>query len=369
MLTRPKRMKKEMKLQSDIDNMVPEQMKEQKTSTFKKVLKLVGLLLGISLLYVFVRNSNLDAIWTQLSTIGWKFIFLIGVSFVSYFLVTVAWRQSFLDAPRGVGIMHLFVLRLIGESLAQINPTNVIAGDTLKAVMLRRKGVPYQSSVVSLTISRFLIILSSVALMAIGVYIFLDHIQALASQHMIVIMTLTVVAILLILLSLLHTGKGIFGLPVRIMNSLFPHSEKVQAVAENLKLIDEELLEFYRRKKLSFFSAFWLSFFHRITGAGEFYVILLFLGIDISFFSCVAIEIGVMVFKALGSFIPGQIGIEEYGNKVMLGFVNVPGSEIWITVSILRRARQIFWIGLGVILFSLMIGRKSPNPVMAEQRS
>jgi len=362
-------MKKEMKLQSDIDNMVPEQMKEQKTSTFKKVLKLVGLLLGISLLYVFVRNSNLDAIWTQLSTIGWKFIFLIGVSFVSYFLVTVAWRQSFLDAPRGVGIMHLFVLRLIGESLAQINPTNVIAGDTLKAVMLRRKGVPYQSSVVSLTISRFLIILSSVALMAIGVYIFLDHIQALASQHMIVIMTLTVVAILLILLSLLHTGKGIFGLPVRIMNSLFPHSEKVQAVAENLKLIDEELLEFYRRKKLSFFSAFWLSFFHRITGAGEFYVILLFLGIDISFFSCVAIEIGVMVFKALGSFIPGQIGIEEYGNKVMLGFVNVPGSEIWITVSILRRARQIFWIGLGVILFSLMIGKKSPNPVMAEQRS
>ena len=369
MLTRLKRMDKEMKLQSDIDNMVPEQMKERKTSTFKKVLKLLGLLLGIGLLYAFVRNSNLDAIWTQLSTIGWKFVFLIGVSFVSYFLVTIAWRQSFLDAPRGVDIMQLFVLRLIGESLAQINPTNVIAGDTLKAVMLRRKGVPYQSSIVSLTISRFLIILSSVALMAIGVYIFLDHIQALASQHMIVIMTLTVVAILLVLLSLLHTGKGLFGLPVRIMNSLFPNSEKVYTATENLKLIDEELIEFYRRKKLSFFSAFWLSFFHRITGAAEFYVILVFLGIDITFFSCVAIEIGVMVFKALGSFIPGQLGIEEYGNKVMLDFVNVPGSEIWITVSILRRARQLFWIGLGVILFSLMIGKKSPNPVMAEQRS
>jgi len=358
-----------MKLQSDIDNMVPEQMKERKPSTLVKVLKLAGLALGIGLLYMFVRNSSLEAIWAQLSTIGWKFIFLIGVSFVSYFLVTIAWRQSFLEAPRGIGIMRLFVLRLIGESLAQINPTNVIAGDTLKAVMLRRKGVPYQSSIVSLTISRFLIVLSSVALMAIGVYIFLDHIQALASQNMIIIMTLTMVAILLILFSLLHTGRGLFGLPVRIMTSLFPHSDKVSTLAESLRLIDEELTEFYRRKKLSFFSAFWLSFFHRITGAGEFYVILIFLGIDISFFSCVAIEIGVMVFKALGSFIPGQIGIEEYGNKVMLGFVNVPGSEIWITVSILRRARQLFWIGLGVILFSLMMGKKSPNPVMAEQRS
>jgi len=62
-----------------------------------------------------------------------------------------------------------------------------------------------------------------------------------------------------------------------------------------------------------------------------------------------------MVFKAIWAFVPGQIGIEEYASKMMLEFVNVPGSGVWITVSILRRARQIFWIGAGFIAFLVIM--------------
>jgi hypothetical protein len=36
-------------------------------------------------------------------------------------------------------------------------------------------------------------------------------------------------------------------------------------------------------------------------------------------------------------------------------FVNVPGAGVWITVSILRRARQLFWISVGFVAFLLII--------------
>jgi hypothetical protein len=63
------------------------------------------------------------------------------------------------------------------------------------------------------------------------------------------------------------------------------------------------------------------------------------------------VDMGVVLFKSAGAFIPGQLGIEEYGNKIMLLVIGVPGAGIWITASILRRARQLFWILFGVVLY------------------
>jgi hypothetical protein len=96
-------------------------------------------------------------------------------------------------------------------------------------------------------------------------------------------------------------------------------------------------------------------------------VILHLLGLDIPYLSCIEIEVGVMVFKAIGAFVPGQIGIEEYASKLMLELTGVPGSGVWITVSILRRARQLFWICVGFIALMAIIrttgGLKDGNTV------
>jgi hypothetical protein len=43
---------------------------------------------------------------------------------------------------------------------------------------------------------------------------------------------------------------------------------------------------------------------------------------------------------------------------MMLELVNISAPGLWITVSILRRARQLFWIGIGFFAF-LLVMRKS----------
>ncbi len=44
-----------------------------------------------------------------------------------------------------------------------------------------------------------------------------------------------------------------------------------------------------------------------------------------------------MLFKAAGAIVPGQIGVEEYGNKVMLDVIGIVSNEIWLVVTLIRR--------------------------------
>jgi len=118
-----------------------------------------------------------------------------------------------------------------------------------------------------------------------------------------------------------------------------------------LKEINEELHYFYKHHNGKLFLAFLFTLIHWILGGVEFYVLLNLLEIQVSFFDVLLLEIGVAVIKAMGAFIPGQIGIEEYGNKLMLGIIGVSNAGIWLAISVLRRARQLVWLVIGGVLF------------------
>lgn len=74
---------------------------------------------------------------------------------------------------------------------------------------------------------------------------------------------------------------------------------------------------------------------------------------------------GVILFKSAGAFVPAQIGVEEYGNKIMLAAIGLPETEIWVSASILRRARQLFWIFLGLTIYFVVI--KKSNILVLKQ--
>lgn len=354
-----------MKLPSDLA-----ERPAQKKSKSRIIIRAAGLLLGIFLIYWFASRSNLTGIWDQLQLINMRFFLLITVTFIAYLMVTVAWKLSFYRFPGHISTGMLFIIRQIGESLAQVNPTNVIAGEALKAVLLKRKNIPYKDSIVSLTISRFLVLFSALTLIMIGVYLFFDQLRFMAGTVPLLIMIALMFMLVMFLLYRLRSGKGILSMPVAVLAAMahrFPQFKGIPGTIEKMNEADAELIDFYKTKKVNFITAFLLSFASWLMGASEFYVILYLLGLQASFLSCIAIEVGVMVFKGIGAFVPGQIGIEEYASKLMLELVQVPGSGVWVTVSILRRARQLFWICIGFIAFLIIIrksgGLEDGNPV------
>jgi hypothetical protein len=79
---------------------------------------------------------------------------------------------------------------------------------------------------------------------------------------------------------------------------------------------------------------------------------------EVSFIDAVSVEMGVIIFKSLGTIIPGQLGVEEYGNKVLLDVIGINSNEIWLIVSLVRRSRQLFWLAMAGV-FLIIITKKS----------
>ena len=247
-----------MKLPSDLAGTTA-----PKKSTVQYLIRAAGLLLGIFLIYWFASRSPLTGIWEQLKLFNVKFIFLIAVTFIAYLMVTLAWKLSFYRFPGYLSTMKLFLMRQIGESLAQINPTNVIAGEALKAVLLRRTQVPYKDSIVSLTISRFLVLFSALTLIMIGAYLFFDQLKLRANTASLAAVIGILFALLVFLLYRLGSGKGILSPAVRVLALLhkrFPDSERIPRSIDKMKEVDGELIDFYKTKKMNFIMAFLLSF-------------------------------------------------------------------------------------------------------------
>ena len=66
------------------------------------------------------------------------------------------------------------------------------------------------------------------------------------------------------------------------------------------------------------------------------------------------VDQGVLVLKSSGAFIPGQLGVEEVANKIMLSIVGIKATGLWVDSSIVRRSRQLFWIIVSAMLYMVI---------------
>jgi len=278
------------------------------------------LLLAMVLVFVgrFIWSADLAQIKGYLKKMPWTFWGVVGFSFLAYMSATYAWRLFMGKEGKNIPLFQLFMIRHVGEMLSVFNPTSVIAGETLKAHYLKKYGVSKETSV------------SSIFLLAR----YLVHSKLL-----------------------LH--KNIKGLQSRF-GSKYISDDLCNSILD----INQASHNFFKNHKGKFILAFGLSTIHWIFGAAEFYLVLQVLGIDVSIGNAVAIEMGVILFKTMGAIVPGQVGVEEYANKIMLEAVGITGGEIWIVVSIMRRARQLFWAGVAAFFYWIL--RKSGGVVTPE---
>ena len=284
---------------------------------------------------------------------------VILASFLGYISSTFAWWICLGKETKKTSYIELFAIKHIGEMLTIFNPTGIIVGDGLKASYIFQKGIDKKEGLSSILLSRALIFLSGIFLLIITtVYITIDKIghDQTSAYILIGVITIGFIAALLSVLSLhekLYLGKMIEKLKSKKGFSFITDKSVVSAYEVN-----QLLSNFFRSKGGSFIAAFLLSAAQWLFGALEFYIILQMLGIPIVFADAVAVEMGVIFFKTIGAVIPGQIGIEEYGNKVMLDTIGVTGNEIWLVVTLMRRSRQLFWLGMAGI-FSIIISKKT----------
>ena len=324
---------------------------------YKTTIKIGLMLLVLGFVAQFVWHTDLEVIGQYLKKMPFTFVGVVALSFFAYLSATLAWKLCLGEQGKKTNLLQLFMMRHVGEMLSVFNPTSVIAGETLKAHYLSKYEIPNEKSISSILLSRVLIILSAILLLLLSALYLAAGVLGGNSGLAIIIIALIVVGVFGYFLArfLLHSKMYLHSFIKKLQNR-YGKKYLTDSFLESVLKINREAHNFYNNDRSKFLFAFLLSVVHWILGAAEFYLILKVMGFDISFVNAIAIEMGVILFKTIGAIVPGQVGVEEYANKVMLDAVGIVSNEVWLVISIMRRARQLFWVAVAG-LFYWLIGK------------
>ncbi|MCC8409743.1 flippase-like domain-containing protein [Mucilaginibacter sp. UR6-1] len=317
---------------------------------YLKVLIIVAILICA---WVFLRHTDLNKVGSSLQQVGFHFIWLLLISASSYICGTIAWRNCMGEDGKHVKLAQLFWVRHVGETVGIINPTSIVAGEALKIYLLRDHPIEKQVVVTSVLLSRVLMMatqLLSLLIITILAFAFVPALHFSLSIAGMVLGILAGVAVFIYLLIVLFKGLG----KTRLGNWFANSTEKLRTKVSEASAA---IRAFYYTNKKDMLIACCFFMLHWALGSLEFYIILHLLATGAGFIPAMFVDMSVIIFKSAGAFVPAQIGVEEYGNKLMLATVGITAAETWVTASLLRRARQLFWILLGLVAY-FFIDRK-----------
>ncbi len=321
-------------------------------------MKYIIYIITAGLLILFLRDIDFRLLLLQVDILGYKIIGVIAFSFVAYILGTLAWMFSVNSIFNIRHLGRFFIVRQIGEALSLTNPTGVIAGDAIKVYLMSKVG--YKSSDISqsVIISRLLTWFSYL-MVVLFVLVFL--IGDVFTSHVVSVSIFTIVLCIAVLLLMLLFHKNLWLHKAASIISKVSGGRLMKIHLPKIKGYNQDIYTLRKDRPTYILIVIGLLIMHYLAGALEYLYILTILDINISFLSALGLEIGTSLLRSVMSFIPGQIGIEEYGNKYFLSMLNVKDEGVWVVVSILRRIRQLWWIVFGLISYIIYTRRNSES--------
>ncbi len=313
-------------------------------------IKWVGALIGVGLFVWILRHADLPVVWSHVRGLHWRFGIIVLWYAVIFGLDTLGWRSALSpDSQRRVRWNELFRTRLAGEALNYVTPTAWVGGEPVKAYLLsKRYGVPMTDGMASVVIAKTTFTLSMLVFIITGLVV------TAATQPLpvavwrwvwIILPTLTGLVALFVLVQFVRPfarGAGAIG----------PWAPRwLRTIPEKIHEWDEALVTFYRQSprrlvwSLTFHLLGWLA------GVIEVYLTLRFLQVPVSLATAWSIEALWLLLKTGVFVIPGSLGASEAIVSVVcagLGLSPAAG----LALGLVRRARELLWVGLGLMEYS-----------------
>ena len=306
-----------------------------------RILKPILLLAGAILVGVLVYRVGAAAIVETLGRLTWWQFALVCLPYALISAVdTLGWRYAF--ARDRAPFHRLLGARLAGEAVNIVTAVGSIGGEAVKAWLLRRD-VSYEESVPAVVIAKTTIVMAQALFLLIGIVLAVVGlgVGSTVLQGMLWLLVVEVLAVGG------FVGAQVAGLVARAGRLLtwFGVMENA-AYAETL---DRALRSYYRTEwrrltlSLGFHLVGWLL------GALEALLILVVLGVP-------ATPLTATVIEALGSgvrfatfLVPASLGPLEAANAAAFNAMGL-GAGVGLAFSFVRRARQVVWIVIGILI-------------------
>jgi len=305
-------------------------------------------ILAAVLVCLFVSTLDAEVLIEHYHRMGWHFYGVIAISLLAYTFATLGWLLCLDQLMRWSQFKPYFLARLVGEIFSTINPTGILAGDALKVHLLTQKGETRNKVVESVTVSRVLLWVSFVLVLIVTLLLFSSG--KMASTTLFLLLSSVLVAAAVLLLLILFHPKTYIYKAVQKLQAKVQWAWLEQRLPQLLVYNNNTVL-IWQNHRQKLLIAIVLFGIHYLLGALEFQYILWSLGVHIDFSMAVYLEVATSFLRSVMAFIPGQVGVEEYGNKYFLSMLGITDDKIWVTVSIIRRLRQVLWLTVAIISY------------------
>jgi uncharacterized protein (TIRG00374 family) len=320
------------------------------------VLRAVLLVLGSLTLLFLVWQIGPGRIYEAAIGLGPAALVLILLpSVVMYAVEAYGWLVTLGGQARGLPFWRLWAVRTAGEVINMTTPTAYVGGEPLKAYLLKRYGVPMVEGMASVVIAKTTMTIAQVLFMLTGIAGGMWLLWGTQSVGTLILGGLLSLGLLLFgLVGFIAVQRhGIFTGILGLLRTLGLRLAYLEQREDKLRQLDQTILEFYSMKRPIFYLSTGLFLLGWLADAAEVYAMLYFLGGPVDVLTALSVCGVAELIKGGTFFIPGSLGAQDGGNLLLLkafGYSDVTG----ITFALLRRFRELVWIGLGLLCIALV---------------
>lgn len=312
----------------------------------KKIIRIAFALSIIISFLFFLQSTDINESLHQARKLNYNILLILLSTLLAYTLGALGWR-SCIDSENIPSFRKLFILRHICNVITNFNPSGAVAGELFNANMLISYGISKDIAYKSVLLSRTMMVLSQLLILLTVICCFLARHSPEISKPVRTGLYASIFAFLVIIISLsfiiLKKGKR--------ESNVSEHHRPWRQKLQQISVVRSSLASYIKNHPAKAISAFGFFGLHWIVGSLELYFIINAFGYKIDVWESLFLDTLIIVSKSAVTFIPGQVGAEELINKCALYLIKLNSASLWLSVSLLRRARQLFWGSIAILFY------------------
>jgi hypothetical protein len=328
------------------------QPNSKKTATKKFTpVGIIFSILGLLLFIYFVRKAGVTEIVEGIKRLGAGFLLVLLISAVRPMLRSKAWTLCF-DGAHRLRFRDALRAYFIGDAVGNLVPLGIFISEPTKAALVREK-VPLVASFSALAVENIFYSLS------VMLFIFSGTAALILSFPLPKPLRVASIGALVGILVFIPLGYFVIRKQWKFLSGAMEFlygrglgRRFLETRREKVRSLEERIYGFYTRNPASFIPVLLLEACFHLSGVLEVYVTLFFISDTApSLLTAFVLESVNRVINVVFKFVPMRVGVDEAGTGMLTKVLKF-GTASGVTLAIVRKARNLFWMAVGVSLLA-----------------
>jgi hypothetical protein len=338
----------------------------------RHVSQLLPGLLALALLVFILRSADLGRSLALVKALGWKIPLLLIPNLVATLSETFGWWVAFSRLCERPRFRPLLAVRMMTDAVMLGLPSGPVICESLQPYLLKRQcEVPLEIGIIAGLGRKFLVVLSHGLFLGLAVLLawpMLHRASQVSIGRVGLPLLLLGTAAVLVLVAGGSVALGVHGkLGDRLLRGLNRFGGRwlgtwLERNALRFQAADDHLARFFTNRPAGLIVPLLAYVGSWLARAIETLVFLRLLGVNIALIAAMVIETSLILVRSMAVPVPAGLGVQDAGYVLSLKVLGVADAvTVGAAFVLLKRGKDLFWIGFGFLLLALGRNRRGES--------